>query len=199
MSKLWGTWRFWAIAALAFPASFILSPVAHADIIEIESRTGCPGSVGGGLCNGSNPYNLTVLLSGGITLSSGTQKFVVEDTTGSFTIHYTGSSGDNGSCQINGGTTSLFSTCEGVNGDSTTFSLGHDDTHHPGLNGPATITFTAKAGECTAADPCFFDLGFVSWQGSGVGSTPSMPEPGTLSLLASGLLGLAGFARRRLS
>lgn len=175
---------------------FLLAPSARADIVEIEAATSCPGSVGGGLCNGMNPYNLVTFAAAGITVGTvGTEKFVVKDTVGSFSLRYTGSSGDNGSCQINGGAVNYFSTCMGVNGDGTTFSLGHDDTNHPGLNGPAVITFTAKPGQCTAANPCTFDLGFVSWQGTGTAILT--PEPGSFGLVTSGLLGLWGFTRRK--
>jgi hypothetical protein len=194
MTKVFGAWRFFAIAAVAFPALLMLSPSAHADIVEVEAMTGCPGSVGGGLCNGSVPYNLATLLSGGISIMSGTEKFVVKDTTGSFSFVYIGNSGDNGSCQINGGATSFFNACTGTNSDGTGFSLGHDDTNHPGMNPPTTLKFTALAGECTIANPCIFDLGFISWQGTGVAT---VPEPNTLSLVATGLLGLVGFARRK--
>src|SRR5260221_14225653 len=118
MTKVLRAWRLFAVAALAFPALLLLPPSAHADIVEVEAATGCPGSVGGGLCNGIVPYNLNTLLSGGITITSGTEKFVVIDTTGSFSFVYNGSSGDNGSCQINGGATSFFHpfTCHQLHG-----------------------------------------------------------------------------------
>jgi hypothetical protein len=189
--------RLLAIAVLASPALLFLTSSARADIVEVESATSCPGSIGGGLCNGSTPFDLNVLLSGGIALTSGTQKFIVTDTTGSFSFVYTGDSGDNGSCQINGGAVSFFGACLGTNSDGSTFSLGHDDTHHPGMNPPTTISFTAKAGECTPANPCTFKLGFVSWQGTGTTSIPPVPEPGTLSLLAAGLFAMTGLAVRK--
>jgi len=115
MSK--AAWQLLPIAVVVLTALFLLSPSARADIVEVEAATGCPGSIGGGLCNGLVAFNLSTLLSGGISITSGTEKFVVEDTSGSFTFVYTGSSGDNGSCQINGGAASFFNACTGSNHD----------------------------------------------------------------------------------
>jgi hypothetical protein len=68
------------------------------------------------------------------------------------------------------------------------------------MNPPTTLTFTAKTGQCTSANPCTFDLGFVSWQGTGIVQTttiPPVPEPGTLSLLAAALFAMVGMASFR--
>ena len=191
--------RLFFAAAVVSGACLLFMPSARADIVEVEAATSCPGSIGGGLCAGLTPFNLTTLTSVGIINVSGTEKFVVTDTIGSFSFTYFGSSGDNGSCQINGGAKSFFNGCTGVNSDGSTFSLGHDDTNHPGMNPPTVISFTALPGQCTAANPCTFDLGFISWQGLGLTVTRTVPEPGSLSLLAAGLCGLILFARRKLS
>jgi hypothetical protein len=92
---------------MAFGAFLVLSPSAHADIFEIEAATSCPGSVGGGLCNGSVPFSVTSLLGGGITVTASTEKFVITDNFGTFSFVFTLDPGlqnktDNGSCQING-------------------------------------------------------------------------------------------------
>jgi hypothetical protein len=148
MTKVLRGWQVFAIAALTFPALLLLAPSARADIVEVEAATSCPGSIGGGLCNGSNPYNLNTLLS-----------------------------------------------------DNNEFLRATHDTdapaNHPGMNSPTIVKFTALAGQYTSANPCTFDLGFVSWQGTG--TTSVVPEPGTFSLLATGLFGLIGLARRRLN
>lgn len=189
---------------LALAVLLLASAGARADIFEIEAATSCPGSAGGGLCNGAVPYNLQSLLSGGLTVGSGTTKFVVTDTIGSFSFVLTGITGhldngdpgaDNGSCQINGGAASLFNACTGVNADNGSFSLGHDDTNHPGVDPPTTLTFTADAGDCTAAHPCSFDLGFVSMQGTTTLS--ATPLPGALPLMAPILAAGYAFLRRR--
>jgi hypothetical protein len=186
-------------ATVAFGAFFLFAPSAHADIFEIEAATSCPGSVGGGLCNGGNPFSLGSLLGGGISVGSGTEKFVVTDNVGTFSFVFTGSAGDNGSCQINGGAASFFSSCSGVNNNGTSFSKGHDLTGGNGTFPPTTITFTAIPGafsSCSSLAPCNFDLGFVSMQGLGL-TVPSVPEPSALTLLALGL-GVAGaFVSRR--
>ena len=195
------------IVGILVMALALLAPQARADIIEVESATSCPGSAGGGLCNGNSPFQLSALialLSGPNSIGSGTQKYVVTNDIGntfSFTLTSTGKGAgfaDNGSCQINGGTTSIFSSCTltSANGHSTMSGGKAIGTGGNGTNFlfPATVTFSGAA-----ALGATFDLGFVSMQGASSVPTTTVPEPSSLLLFGSGLLGAVGLVRKKWS
>jgi hypothetical protein len=188
-------WRVLTMSVVTLGAFLLLTPHAHADIIEVEAATSCPGSLGGGLCNGSQPYNLSallVLLSAPNSIGAGTQKYVVFNNIGntfSFSLTSTGQNStgiaNNAQCQINGGAASLFNGCSIVGGNGASTTLGGPQINN--LTFPATITFSGPAGFGST-----FILGFVSMQGSSSGTT--VPEPSTLFLLGLGTLALLGFA-----
>jgi hypothetical protein len=189
------TLRTLVVVGISLAALFLVAPRAHADIIEVEAATSCPGSLGGGLCNGLQPYNLSallVLLSQPNSIGAGTQKYVVFNDIGntfSFSMTSTGQNGtgmaNNATCQINGGAASLFNGCSIVSSTGQTTTLGGPQINN--LTFPATISFSGTAGFGST-----FILGFVSMQGSS--SVTSAPEPSMLVLLAAGMLGLLGLA-----
>lgn len=188
--------RILALGGVTFVAFLLLATRAKADIVEVEAATSCPGSLGGGLCNGSQVFNLSallVLLSAPNSIGAGTQKYVVFNDIGnsfSFSLTSTGQNNtgiaNNAQCQINGGAASFFNACSIVGGNGATTTLGGPQINN--LTFPATITFSGLA-----AFGSTFDLGFVSMQGTS--SVTSTPEPATLTLLASAALGLLGFRR----
>jgi hypothetical protein len=188
--------RILAVGGVTLVAFFLLATRAKADIVEVEAATSCPGSLGGGLCNGSQVYNLSallVLLSAPNSIGAGTQKYVVFNDIGntfSFLLTSTGQNNtgiaNNAQCQINGGAASFFNGCSIVGGNGQTTTLGGSQINN--LTFPATITFTG-----IAALGSTFDLGFVSMQGTS--SVTTTPEPATLTLLASAALGLLGLRR----
>jgi hypothetical protein len=189
--------KVFALGAVTLAAFFILSPRAKADIIEVEGTgsNACAsgGSLGGGLCNGTQAFNLSSLLvqlSVPNSIGSGTQKYVVFNDIGNqftFTITSIGQNNtgvaDNAQCQINGGATSFFNACSITGGNGATTSLG--TTQINGLTFPATINFNGTAGAGAT-----FILGFVSMQGTS--SALTVPEPSTLASLGSGMLFLLG-------
>jgi len=190
------------VGAVTFAALFLTAPRAKADIIEVEQATSCPGSLGGGLCNGTQPFllsQLLTILSQPGSIGAGTQKYVVFNDIGnnfSFMLQSTGQNGtgiaNNAACQINGGATSFFNACSIVGANGATTSLG--TTQINGLTFPATITFSGNTGLGST-----FILGFVSMQGSSYTITTNVPEPSTLGLLGSGVFGLLGLAAFRRS
>ena len=157
------------MGGVTLAALCLLTPHAHADIIEVEAATSCPGSLGGGLCNGLQPYNLSallVLLSQPNSIGAGTQKYVVFNNIGntfSFSMTSTGQNGtgmaNNAACQINGGAQSLFNGCSIVSNTGQTTTLGGPQINN--LTFPATISFSGLNGFGST-----FILGFVSMQGS---------------------------------
>lgn len=91
---------------------------------------------------------------------------------------------------INNGTNGCTSgsTCLDVTGDGFFTATGAIT----GTSGPATFSFTSQyvAGQPLASMTTF---------SASTAAAPPIPEPASIALVGSGILGLAGFARRRLN
>ena len=200
------------IVCFLFLGVLLVAPHANADNIAIANATACSGSPPGGtICsNGSGglqgtggvPFSLAGIENGSIVLqvSIGTQTapvYEVINDTGltitSFALVFTGNLPSNQfiDCQTNGGFSGAGCSITGPSG-----TVGKNAQYGPGGTFPATITFTGL----NIAPGATFDIVFSSFANGATGSVTGVPvpEPATLLLLASGLVGIGAFLRRRI-
>jgi hypothetical protein len=200
------------IVCFLFLGVLLAAPHAHADNIAITNATACSGTPPGGtICsNGSGglqgtggvPFSLAGIENGSIVLqvSIGTQTaptYEVINDTGltitSFAIVFTGNLPSNQfiDCQTNGGFSGAGCSITGPSG-----TVGKNAQYGPGGTFPATITFNGL----NIAPGATFDIVFSSFANGATGSATGVPvpEPSTLLLLASGLVGIGAFLRKRI-
>ena len=149
---------------------------------------------------GGTPFSLTGLENGTIVLQAviGTQTApvyeIVNDagaTITSFSILFSGTLPSNQfiDWQTNGGFAGASCSISGPSG-----TVGKNAQYGPGGKFPAVITFSGL----NIANGSTFDLVFSSFANGASGSVSGVPvpEPGTLLLLACGLIGVAALGRK---
>jgi len=190
-----------AVAALA------MVPVASATTVTFDltgNNLGIPGSVGTVTITdtAANTVSVTVTMNAGFSIQLKGDTVIAFNGPSGLTL----GSASGLMADGNAGTFTKFSTGKNVSQFGTfAFDFGGVTGLPKGTVSANTLTFTLTATGLSASSFTGVVIHFCTASGSNCGpqtgfasiAPPTIPEPGTLGLLGTGLVGIAGLVRRR--